>query len=788
VASERVPAHIGASALDEIFDAIDDEIVAAARDPARSTDVRDGVRLHRGISGALYAFRVEQPPPFQPETPVELAVRDARIRGVLVTTDDFDVVVHLQEDIGQEVPAALLTSNPTFILERLKERLESVVLRPSLPTGGVPGATWQPEAAIVGGDESAAASTAEALSTIDDPGLQPNPSQRLAMSRAGGSNVHFVWGPPGTGKTAALAQVARMLADRGERLLVAAHANVAVDVAMMRVADAFVGSPDLEQGRILRVGDPHHVDARERREILVETAIERRAPALAEERQQLESRRESLARALRGSRDDVERDQLAADLRGVRERLATIRKEYRDEASRAIAEAQVVGTTLSRFVLSDDVWEWRPDALLLDEASMVSFPWVLAAATRVSKRLTVYGDFRQLPPVYLAQSDVARRWLGADVFEIAGVRTRVDDGVDDPRVTLLETQYRMATQISDVVSELAYSGRLQTADSAALRGEQLAKRQPMPGESLVVIDTSELAATCQVEAKPGSFSRVNPLHVVLAFALLPQFEIAPAVIAPYRAQTRLHAAAILDSGLSSPTAATIHRYQGSERDAVLFDLVDARPIDGPSRLTGGDLDLALRLFNVAVSRARGKAILLVDKELLMDRFAPTSPVRRGIELCVQRGVLYAPSPSQLSDLASDRVEWLSGRLSVLEALEAMLGQACSSVVLNVPNHVEARPETVDALASAAARSQFAVVLGPHSLLAPLEELPIDLRLLPGPGFLAIIDQTTALVGGSNLEVAARLVGPRFAAALESALIGRRSDGPISGPGLPALAG
>ena len=79
----------------------------------------------------------------------------------------------------------------------------------------------------------------------------------------------------------------------------------------------------------------------------------------------------------------------------MRQELSELRKEYREEASFAIAEAQVVGATLSRFVLSDDVWDWAPDAILLDEASMVSFPWVLLAATRVARATC---RLRGLPP------------------------------------------------------------------------------------------------------------------------------------------------------------------------------------------------------------------------------------------------------------------------------------------------------------------------------------------------------------------------------------------------------
>lgn len=57
---------------------------------------------------------------------------------------------------------------------------------------------------------------------------------------------------------------------------------------------------------------------------------------------------------------------------------------------------------------------------------------------------------------------------------------------------------------------------------------------------------------------------------------------------------------------------TIHQFQGSEADIVIFDVVDGR---GRKKL--GQLlrdDAGVRLVNVAITRARGKLILLADRK------------------------------------------------------------------------------------------------------------------------------------------------------------------------------
>jgi hypothetical protein len=768
--SEQSSPAVPGGLFRELLAAVDAEIDAAERDSARRTEVTDGRRVHRSIGGALYSFTIDSSFPFLPETPVELHRGSDRCRGVVVAVDDFGILVQLREDLGATIDDASLASEPGFILASLRDRLTSLSASAELTQGIAAGISGSASLAT-GIEKEVAAAAGTALEQIGDVSLIPNVAQLRAMARVAGSQLHFVWGPPGTGKTANLAQIARMLVDAGERLLVVAHANVAVDVAMLRVADAFAGTPHLAAGKIVRAGAPHHPEAARRDELLVEGAVARRDPEGMLERRTLEESRRRLAAEMRNSSDELERDAMAAELEKVRSRLRELVDQHRRVADDVVREAWVVGTTLSRLVLSDVLWELHPDALLLDEASMASVPWVLAAATRPRKRLVVLGDFRQLPPVYISQKDVAREWLGRDAFDLAGVRQNIDLGREDERVTMLDTQYRMAKPIGEAISNLAYDGKLHPDRIAAERAGAFSAGQPHPGEALLLVDTSALQSACQVEAQSGSFSRINPVHALLALSLARVLATSHALISPYRAQARLLAAGVRDFEIAESSAATVHRFQGSERNAVILDLVDSHPQTGSSRLTGSDVDLALRLANVGLSRARGKAIVVADVAFIEERFAPNAPVRRVLDLCRNHGNMISPQPIDLAEAFDQTgIDWSDDWAQLVHTLIADIDHAERSVVINVPTGVGTPAELAIAIAAAAGRGVRVVAIGPPTLLSSLEAAPAELRLLTEPGFFACVDHARAYVGGREPAISARVVSDSLPRLLESLLI------------------
>jgi hypothetical protein len=412
----------------------------------------------------------------------------------------------------------------------------------------------------------------------------------------------------------------------------------------------------------------------------------------------------------------------------------------------------VLGATLSRLAIDDLVWQWTPDAVLLDEASMASLPLAAAAALRAKRRLLVFGDFRQLPPIYQARTDATKRWFDRDVYDSSGVRTRAETPAPDDSVSLLDMQYRMAPAICHTVSHLAYGGRLRTEPSVIGRVATLAELGPWPGTPLIVVDTSALAPGCVRESKAGSYSRLNPMHAALTLAIATRLTRdrceSVGLITPYRAQARLLAAGAHHTSLAGlTTAGTVHRLQGSERDVVVVDLVDAPPQRGASQLTGTDEELALRLLTVALSRPRGRLFLLVH-----------------------RAFVEGHHPG---DLSGEAVVWDP----TWDLAQARLGNditfATRSVILNLPSSWDPASHFLDTLRTASTRGLQIVLFTSAEIAHLLEDSPVDLRLLvQHPGLCALIDGRLAYVGGrSSRGPVARVDNGDFTRALEALVFG-----------------
>jgi superfamily I DNA and/or RNA helicase len=85
---------------------------------------------------------------------------------------------------------------------------------------------------------------------------------RNVLEHACGSSVTYVWGPPGTGKTYAIAHLVTALIESGERVLVTSHTNSAVDQALYEAVKAEDGDKhgplanhsSVINGKVLRLG------------------------------------------------------------------------------------------------------------------------------------------------------------------------------------------------------------------------------------------------------------------------------------------------------------------------------------------------------------------------------------------------------------------------------------------------------------------------------------------------------------------------------------------------------
>ncbi|MBR7838760.1 AAA family ATPase, partial [Actinospica durhamensis] len=85
--------------------------------------------------------------------------------------------------------------------------------------------------------------------------LRLNAEQRMAVSRALASDVLFLWGPPGTGKTDVVSHIIEGCYRQGLNVLLLAPTKVAVDQALLRVCRLLEAEDGFDEGLVQRAGD-----------------------------------------------------------------------------------------------------------------------------------------------------------------------------------------------------------------------------------------------------------------------------------------------------------------------------------------------------------------------------------------------------------------------------------------------------------------------------------------------------------------------------------------------------
>lgn len=535
--------------LDHMLEALDLEISAVrARGRTRSIQVRRGKHVASKAGRHVYEFELPRDAGSVDATSVAVLASGTTQTGELLDTGSGRAVVAVARDLGRSVSSATLEIDPSAVLEATAGTLMDLLEDDDdgLELGTV--------AELLG---LTAPSSPKLTPEVD---LELDPHQRLAVESSLASKLTFVWGPPGTGKTRTLGALATELVRRGKRVLVTAHAHVAVDTALLAALAAGAGA-------VTRVGVPQLTEVPD--SVVVD-----------------------------GWGDIASVTPLGANP---------------DEGA-----GMLVATTLAKIAVSGPVASDMPaldfDHVLVDEASMVQLPQLVLAAV-LAPRLTVFGDFRQLPPIVSSNAPLVREWLGTDVFEVSGVAETVRRQEADERLFMLRRQYRAHPNVAAVCNRFAYGGRLESADGAEGLA-RLAGCPPLPGAPVVVWDTSTLGAAA---LRPRT-SRCNPTTALLVASAAEQAARKHAALAagdrligivtPYAEQARLVRLLVDDTDWGEEIdVATVHRFQGGERELVYVDLCDTRPLGPPPFLVG---DEGVRLLNVALSRARSKLVVVAD--------------------------------------------------------------------------------------------------------------------------------------------------------------------------------
>ena len=563
-------------------------------DPARLRGPRgEPVEIDQGFEGSLFFLA------------------DGEVAGVVLLVDDGETTLTVRLGRGDRVPpAAAFTLWPVNWLDDLHSWAENLSELPPF-FADLP-------AALSGGARE------DGLDPVT-PGLRPGQAEAVAGAAR---TALLLWGPPGTGKTHTLGAIAASLRARGETLLGISVTNVAVDRLALAIDDACTAAGSrLAPGELIRAGRP-------RERALAEDPGRRHLLRWSEVLEEFADRRERIRRKLVAIDETLRRQAGNLDeevVRGLKaERAALVDERMKLDAERAavlkkLAEnARIVVTTAASWVMNRTLHEKKVSRLLVDEASMVPLAAVCRLLHQDLEGAVFAGDFRQLPPIARAgnRSREAAAWFGQGIFEHLEVdrervRRRLKRG---GALVMLTEQGRMNDEICRVVSETFYDGSLVTVGNPP----RPPAGRPVPAAALVVVDPARASlphgarATSRAPDRRGTswtWDRTAALARHLVERLLAMDSRWPdrvIVVSPYRAQARLLERLLSPLDPDRVKAGTIHGMQGDEADIVIFDPV--RPA-GWFLLEGSS---ALRLVNVAISRARGQVFLLGRPASLAD--------------------------------------------------------------------------------------------------------------------------------------------------------------------------
>jgi DNA replication ATP-dependent helicase Dna2 len=432
-----------------------------------------------------------------------------------------------------------------------------------------------------------------------------NREQNLAVERAIQMQDYLlIHGPPGTGKTSVIAEIVKQLTARGQRVLLAAFTNQAVDNMLKRLN---------------REGFHHYV-------------------RLGHERSVEESIQPYLLKTLVGETPEPEQvRELLRNSAVVASTTATWSSDKYTPPS-SIGNEEVIEDTGLLF-----------DVAIIDEAGQLTVPAILGAL-RFVRRFILVGDEQQLPPLVLSKTtgqepveeqepstEEAAKWkLSESLFSI--LKRYDEEYIQEHPMAMsacvpLRTQYRMNQWISNFSSTIFYNRQLVAHKSVAHRRltfprpAQLTSKTDYtlldkvldPTRPLVFVDVgAEAQMEGDTEAKTSDAEARAVRAIVGELLARGIAEQDIGIIAPYRAQVANIRRHLLSSapkedwqGLASNSPLsvdTVDRFQGGERMVIIMSFATSSEpaANSPRR----EFLVNPNRLNVALTRAQRKLILV----------------------------------------------------------------------------------------------------------------------------------------------------------------------------------
>lgn len=416
-----------------------------------------------------------------------------------------------------------------------------------------------------------------------------NKIQKEAIAQSLGTTDFFlIHGPFGTGKTKTLVELIYQEVKNGNKVLVTAESNAAVD----NIVERLVKINNLD---VTRLGHPQKVSE----EIIGQTVFGKfekheSYSKIKRTKKELDRLFEELYKIKGKAHSKSRQHFLMAEISRYKEILSQTEEIIKEDI---INKSQVILTTNSSAALEEILYIYF-DVAIIDEASQTTIPSILIPIAK-AKRFILAGDHKQLPPTVLSES--------AKELEITLFEKLIDKYPDKKQ--LLNVQFRMNEKLMRFPNSEFYNNELICDNHIKNISIDIIRKNLDLDNPIVFIDTSKHHKFHETKLK-YSKSYINKLEADLALKIVNDYlklginEQDIGIISPYSDQV---------SRISNKTnveVKTVDGFQGREKEIIIISTVRSNKKGNIGFLRD------LRRLNVAITRAKKKLIIIGNSKTL----------------------------------------------------------------------------------------------------------------------------------------------------------------------------
>ncbi|WP_299250963.1 AAA domain-containing protein [uncultured Cytophaga sp.] len=420
------------------------------------------------------------------------------------------------------------------------------------------------------------------------PALLDASQQKAWLKAIQASDVAVIHGPPGTGKTTTIVEIVKTLVEKGERVLVCASSNAAVDVLTERIAKSNIP--------VVRLGNPSKITEQNLQYCLERQVVNHPQFSLVKELKKRAEEFFRMASKYKRNFDQEEREQRKAIIKEAKNLRGQSDDQLHFLQKSVLVKNQVV-TCTPVVSMHREVGKEKFDTLIFDEAGQTLEPMCWIPIQKVKKVILV-GDHLQLPPT-VKSDEAAKKGLVMSLLEKLMPLESISE--------MLSIQYRMNEKIMQFPSNWFYENKL-----TAHEGN---KHHQLDDNVIQFIDTAGTGYEEELLKSPYGICNTQEANLVLTILesiLLEYPTESIGIISPYKLQVQYIRDQLKEKHINTSTiqVQTVDGFQGQEKDIIIISLVRSNDKQEIGFLKD------LRRMNVAITRARKKLIVIGDSSTL----------------------------------------------------------------------------------------------------------------------------------------------------------------------------